>query len=456
MGTAKKTIVGKIHPDVLAYTVGKDTVLDLNLVEWDCIGSAAHATMLSRMPVSPRLFAPADVDVLKAELLKILHEGRQGAFEIRESDQDVHLAVERRLTEQLGDLGRRIHTGRSRNDQVAVDLRLYTRDQLLGLTDEVTELARALLRFARRHVRVPMVGRTHLQPAMPSSVGLWASAYAEALLDDLLVVEGAYAYTNRCPLGFAASYGVPLPLDRALTARLLGFPGPIHNVLHASQSRGKCESIVLDALGQVMLTLSRFAEDLILFSMPEFGYFSLPPEYCTGSSIMPQKYNPDVMELVRAKTAKVLGHATGVATLLKALPGGYNRDLQEVKELLMDGMLTTRQTLRILGLMVPGICVHPERLRGAFTPGVFATDRALEMVAEGTPWRDAYHAVRGNLAALDDADPDVAIALKTHEGATAGLDFELLNGRVKEAMKQTHRRRTAVTRALRTLMGEEI
>ena len=261
--------------------------------------------------------------------------------------------------------------------------------------------------------------------------------------------------TDRCPLGFAAGYGVPLPIDRALTSRLLGFDGPIHNVIHASQSRGKCESIVLDAMGQVMLTLSRLAEDLILFSMPEFSYFSLPPEYCTGSSIMPQKYNPDVMELVRAKAAKVLGHGCGIATLLKAMPGGYNRDLQEVKELVMDGMTTTRQTLRILGLMVPGIAVNGDRLRQAFTPGVFATDRALDMVADGMPWRDAYHAVRDNLEALVDVDPDAAIALKTHEGATAGLDFGLLKGRVKQVKQQARTRRNRIQRAFVRLMGPE-
>ena len=246
----RKTLVGAIHPDVLAFTVGQDPRLDLDLVEWDCLGSAAHVTMLSRMRITPVLFLPEECEAVIRELVAIMRLGRDGAFAITAEDQDVHLAVERHLTERLGDLGRRIHTGRSRNDQVAVDLRLHARDNLLGVFEESTALADALLALARRHLRVPMVGRTHLQPAMPSSVGLWASGYAEGLLDDLLVVESAYAYADRCPLGSAAGYGVPLPLDRKLTARLLAFSAPHHNVFHASNTRGKCEAVILGALLQ--------------------------------------------------------------------------------------------------------------------------------------------------------------------------------------------------------------
>ena len=312
----QQTLIGKIHPDVLAFTVGQDPVLDLELAEWDCLGTAAHVATLTRLRMLPAVLSAADARRVIRELAAILIEARAGRFTITAADQDVHLAIERLLTAKLGELGRRVHTGRSRNDQVAVDIRLHAREHLAGLTLEVAALAEGLLRLARRHVRVPMVGRTHLQPAMPSSVGLWASGYAEALLDDLLTVEAAYAYADRCPLGSAAGYGVPLPLDRALTARLLGFAGHHQNVFYASNARGKCEAIILGALGQVMLTLSRFAEDLILFSMPEFGYFALPPEFCTGSSIMPQKYNPDVLELIRAKTACVLGQGSAACGIV--------------------------------------------------------------------------------------------------------------------------------------------
>jgi argininosuccinate lyase len=451
--SGRKTIVGKIHPDVLSFTVGKDPVLDLELAVWDCVGTAAHVTMLSRMRVKPAILGTAERNRVVSALVDIIRESQAGAFTITEADQDVHLAVERRLTERLGELGRKVHTGRSRNDQVAVDIRLHARDQLLGLVDEVAELAAGLVAFGKRHERVPMVGRTHLQPAMPSSVGLWATAYAETLLDDLLLVEAAYTTNDRCPLGSAAGYGVPIPVDRELTARLLGFSGPHHNVFHASNVRGKNEAVILAACGQVMLTLSRLAEDLILFSMPEFGYFALPPELCTGSSIMPQKYNPDVLELIRAKAAVVLGYGSAANALLKALPGGYNRDLQETKELYMEGVRVTRASLRILALMAESLGVRPERLRAGFAPGVFATDRALELVAGGMPFRDAYQHVRSHLDELASADPDAALAAKTHLGGTAGLDFAGYRERIADARRWARARRSQSNAAFRRLLG---
>ncbi|MCL1888496.1 MAG: argininosuccinate lyase, partial [Kiritimatiellaeota bacterium] len=423
---SEKTIVGKIHPDVLRFTAGEDTALDLRLVEWDCVGTLAHVKMLAAMDRSPPVMDAAGVEAVRKALLGVIAEGRAGTFTITEADQDVHLAVERRLTESLGELGRRVHTGRSRNDQVAVDLRLHARGELLGLSLDLCACARDLLAFARQHQNVPMVGRTHLQPAMPSTVGLWASAHAEGLLDDLFGVEAAWRHNDRCPLGSAAGYGVPLPIDRQMTSDLLGFSAPHHNVLHASMARGKNEAVILAACGQVMLTLSRLAEDLILFSMPEFGYFALPPELCTGSSIMPQKYNPDALELIRAKAGRVLGLASGVNTMLKAMPGGYNRDLQETKGPYFEGMDVTRAGLRIMRLMAQRLDINAERLRAGFAPGVFATDAALEKVAAGMAFRDAYQHVRGHLDELKDEDPGAAVAKKTHLGGTAGLDLAAL------------------------------
>ena len=452
-GSGKKTIVGKIHPDVLSFTVGKDPVLDMDLALWDCCGTAAHVTMLSEMKVKPAVFTAEERIKVLEGLRKVVADIRAGKFSITEADQDVHLAVERRLTAMLGDLGRKVHTGRSRNDQVAVDIRLHMRDQLLDLIEEVATLASALVKLGKKHVKVPMVGRTHLQPAMPSSVGLWATAWAETLLDDLFMVEAAYRLNDRCPLGSAASYGVPLPLDRQLTARLLGFEQPHHNVLHAANARGKDEAVVLSACAQLMLTLSRLSEDLILFSMPEFGYFALPPELCTGSSIMPQKYNPDVLELIRAKAALVSGHSTTVNTILKAMPGGYNRDVQDTKELYMEGMRITRGSMRIMTLMAESLEVRPQKLRDAFGSGVFATDKALEMVAGGMPFRDAYQYVRSHLDELERADPDAALAAKTHFGAPAGLDFAAYRVRIREILKDARARRRASERTLGKLLG---
>ncbi len=418
-----QTMIGTIRTDVLAYTAGKDVELDACLVDADCIGSAAHVTMLVGLPLRPRIFsARAGVRII-TELVRIMNRARRGAFTIKLQDQDVHLAVEHELTRRLGELGRKIHTGRSRNDQVAVDLRLFAKEQLLATIEEALALGAELLIQARRNRGVPMVGRTHLQPAMPSSIGLWASAYTEDLLDDVRLLKGAYDLNDQCPLGSAAGYGVPLPLDRQQVSDLLGFRRPIHNVLHAGNSRGKLESIILSALSQIMITLSRLAEDLLIFTMPEFGYFSLPPDMCTGSSIMPQKNNPDVLELVRARAARVMACAQAVMDIIKGLPSGYNRDLQEAKEPFMLGLMMTRASLRIMASLVAGLKVNREALRRGFTPAVFATDHALSLVARGMPFRDAYHYVKKHLEEFEGLDPAKAIALKTHVGATAGLDF---------------------------------
>ena len=451
-GAARKTVVGAIDPDVLSFTVGKDPVLDLDLAEWDCLGSAAHATMLCRMRYEPRIFSVEERNAVVAELAKIAEDARAGRFVITEADQDCHLAIERTLTERLGDLGRRVHTGRSRNDQVATALRLYGRNQLLGVYEETLALADALFRFARRHESVPMVGRTHLQPAMPSTVGLWASCFGESLLDDLFAVDAAYTVTNRNPLGAAAGYGVPLPIDRALTTRLLAFDAPVHNTIYATGfGRGKCEALALSALAGIMATLSRLAQDLILFSMPEFGYFSIPREFCTGSSIMPQKYNPDVCELLRAKAARVMALANAAQEILRAMPGGYNRDLQETKEPYMEGFRTTRAALRIMARLVGGLRVDEARLRAGFSPAVFATDRALQLVAAGTPWRDAYHQVRDHLEDLSMMDPDAAVAAKRHIGATAGLDFGLYGAQVDERRHELAHERHHIAAAAQRL-----
>ena len=428
----RATTVGIVDPDILEFTAGEDPALDIELVEADCLGTAAHVTMLSRLPVTPPILNDTELRQVVVELARIVAQARAGAFRITMEDQDVHLAVERVLTEKLGDLGRKVHTGRSRNDQVAVDLRLAGKDRLLDILAAVRELIAALLQQSEKHAKVPMVGRTHMQPAMPSSVGLWAGAHAESLLDDAALLIAAYELNDQCPLGSAASYGVPLPLDRQGVSDLLGFRRPIHNVLYANNARGKNELGILNALGQVMLSLSRLAQDLILFGMPEFGYFSLPDEFCTGSSIMPQKKNPDVLELVRARAAGVQAAAGFVAEIVRAAPSGYNRDLQEAKGPFLKGLKTTLACVRIMKRVVEGLRVNEAALRKAFTPDVFATDQALELVAGGMPFRRAYDHVKSHLPELESADPDRALARKTHLGAPAGLDFAALFGRVDE------------------------
>ncbi len=451
----QKTTVGTIDNEVLAFTAGRDVELDHALITVDCIGTAAHVTMLSKMPVEPKLITAEECRQVIDGLVEIIGLAQKGKFKIELADQDVHLAVERTLTGKLGDLGKKIHTCRSRNDQVAVDLRLYAKEQLLATLEEAAALAAALIEFGRQHEGVPMVGRTHMQPGMPSSVGLWATAHAESLLDDCVILFDAYDLNDQCPLGSAASYGVPLPIDRYLTSDLLGFSRPTHNVLYANNGRGKMESVVLGAMCQVMLTLSRLAQDFMLFTMPEFDYFKLPAEFCTGSSIMPQKQNPDVCELVRAKASRVKAAELGVYDLIKGSPTGYNRDLQEAKELFMEGVSTTRSCLRIMAPMVQSTTVNEQKLIDGFSPDVFATDRALELVGEGMPFRDAYHYVKENLQELESIDPREAIRLKTHLGAPLGLDWDYFTGRTDAVVEAVGDEKAGFNEAVAKLLEVE-
>ena len=375
------------------FTVGRDYILDSRLIAADVMGSLAHAVMLE----SAGLLSAGQLGALREGLLRILDEHEAGDFVIARSDEDGHTAIENRLAELAGDAGKRIHLGRSRNDQVLTAMRIWMRDMIFRLVEAGGRTVSALLDFAERHREVPMPGRTHMQPAMPSTAGLWAGGFAEALLDDLRGMEGLYGYFDQCPLGSGAGYGVPLALDRELTASLLGFSRVQVNVTYGGLSRGKFESRFLEALDQVGVTLSKLAADMILFSMPEFGWFSLPERLCTGSSIMPQKRNPDALELMRAKAASVGSWAAGVKAVIRSLPSGYNRDYQETKEPTMRGADTVLGMLEVASLSIGELGVDAERLRGAFDAGIFATDAAVELAAGGMSFRDAYREVAGRL-----------------------------------------------------------
>ncbi len=420
-----------------AFTVGEDPTLDGRLVNADCVASMAHAAMLARIGI----LSPADRDSLQAELVRIIEKNAKGAFAIARSDEDVHTAIENHLVAAIGDAGKRIHTGRSRNDQVLAALRLWSRGFLFAFHGAGIALAARLLDFAEKHARTPMPGRTHMQVAMPSSVGLWAAAWAEELLDDLSLSHNAFILLDCCPLGSAASYGVPLPLDREMVAELLGFSRVQNNVLYANNSRGKLESIAAEAVEQAGLTLSRMAQDLILFSLPEFGYFTLPPELCSGSSIMPQKKNPDGLELVRGRSASISAQVLSMKTVLRALPSGYNRDLQETKGPYFRACEDGLGCVRIMDLTFEKLVVNEPALRAAFTPEIFATDRALELVSGGTPFRDAYREVGRSLESLAGRDPVEAIGRRKSTGAPGNLRLDIP--------------RAVVTREAEWLRGEE-
>ncbi len=404
-----------------AFTVGDDPLLDARLVNADCVASMAHAAMLASIGI----LSQEDRQALQRELAGIIALNDRGGFAISRADEDVHTAIENRLVAALGDAGKRIHTGRSRNDQVLAALRLWSRGFLFAFQKAALGLASRLLGFAERHARVPMPGRTHTQIAMPSSVGLWAAAYAEEVLDDAVLVRNAFGLLDCCPLGSAASYGVPLPSDREMMAELLGFARVQNNVLYANNSRGKLESIALEAVEQTVLTLSRLAQDLILFSLPELGYFTLPPELCSGSSIMPQKKNPDGLELVRARSASVSAEAAAMKAIIRALPSGYNRDFQETKGPYFRGCEAGLGCVRIMDLTIEKLTVNNDALRAGFTPEIYATDRALEMVAEGIPFRDAYREVGRSLDSLSRRDPVESISRKTSTGTTGNLRLDV-------------------------------
>ncbi len=440
-----------VDRELEAFTTGDDYLLDRELVEADCLASTAHARMLAKIGV----LTAAEAGQLAAELAAIAADRREGKFTVEAADEDCHTAIENRLVARLGDLGKRIHTCRSRNDQVIAALRVYAREKLLGLFDDTLSLCATLRSFAAKHQGVPMIGRTHTQVAMPSSVGLWAGAWLESLLDDLRLLGAAYELNDQCPLGSAASYGVPMPIDRQLTSDLLGFAKLQNNVLYANNSRGKIESVILGACVQIAIDLSRAAQDLINFSLPEFGYFTIPKELCTGSSIMPQKRNPCGLELVRAKTSTLLACYNQILNILKGLPSGYNRDFQETKRPFIEGLRLTAACVRVMDITFARLEVNEERCVAAFkaAPEVFATDEALRLAALGVPFRDAYRRVAAMLDQLAASDPRASIARRTHAGGPATLRLDLADAGIGHLKEFVAQRRDRLRRALDALVG---
>ena len=447
------------------FTVGDDYHLDRALVAADCVASLAHATMLAAIGV----VTPAQLEELRAALLQALELAQRRAFSIERADEDGHTALERFLTQRTV-AGTRVHTGRSRNDQVMAALRLYGREALTEVQHSVLNLADALFDFAARYERSPMPGRTHTQVAMPSTLGVWAAAFAEELLDDLALVATCYRLTNRSPLGSAAGYGAPLPLDREQVAGLLGFEGPVHNVLTAANSRGKLEAATLDALDQVAITVSRLAQDLILFSLPELGYVTLPVELCTGSSIMPHKRNPDGLELVRARAASVSALSGAVKGIVRNLPSGYHRDLQETKRPYLTALDTVIGQVLVMTLTVERLQVSEAALARSLTPELYVTDAAFALVQQGVAFRDAYrqaadyrqaaqgNAVSGGNDAGGEAPPaaGAALAARTATGTAGNLG---LAGRRRLVVAERQRVTDDAARAagaLTALMGRPV
>lgn len=431
------------------FTVGRDYLLDMALVPSDCVSSIAHAKMLASIDI----LSGEEADSLTRELGNIIIDHKKGEFSIQLSDEDCHTAIEGRLSEKIGDAGKKIHTGRSRNDQVLTASRVFSRGAIIRCMQAGFALVEALLQLAEEHKDTPMPGRTHMQIAMPSSIGLWAGAFAEEILGDLGLLWSAYGYNDMCPLGSAASYGVPIPLDREMTADSLGFSRVQNNVLYVNNTRGKIESVILESMDQGVLTLSKMAQDLIIFSMPEFDYFNLPAELCSGSSIMPQKKNPDGLELIRSKSGTLSAYVTQIKNIIRSLPSGYNRDFQDTKEPFLRGVELAVQCFDIMTLTISKLKINKEKLIKGFTPDIYATDAAIELVLDGVSFRDAYKEVGLNIDKLENRDAVETIRNRTYTGTTGNLKLDAAKKGLDELTAQVETAESAVNKKIEELVG---
>ena len=407
--------------------MGHDRELDLYLAPYDVLGSMAHVTMLHSID----LIADDELPQLLAELKNIYHLAQEGKFVIEDGIEDVHSQVELMLTRKLGDMGKKIHSGRSRNDQVLVDLKLFTRQKLREVATAVKRLFAELQKQSERYKDVLMPGYTHLQVAMPSSFGLWFGAYAESLTDDMLFLEAAYRLTNRNPLGSAAGYGSSFPLNRQMTTDLLGFDSMDYNVVYAQMGRGKMERNVAFALASVAGTVAKLAFDACMFNSQNFGFIKLPDECTTGSSIMPHKKNPDVFELIRARMNRLQALPQEMILIMNNLPCGYFRDLQELKEAFLPAFDRLIDCLHMTTYIIERIKVNEHILDDKRYDAMFSVEEVNRLAAEGMPFRDAYKKVGLDIEA-GKFSPNKDIH-HTHAGSIGNL----CNDKVKELMEKT-------------------
>ena len=435
------------NSEIERFTVGRDREMDLYLAQDDVLGSMAHITMLESIGL-------LEVDELKqllAELRRIYADIQKGHFCIEDGIEDVHSQVELMLTRALGDMGKKIHSGRSRNDQVLVDLRLFTRRQLKAVVDDVVALFRELQKQSENYKHVLMPGYTHLQVAMPSSFGLWFGAYAESLVDDMMMLQAAYRQTNRNPLGSAAGYGNSFPLNRSLTTSLLGFDSMDYNVVYAQMGRGKTERNVAYALASVAGTIAKLAFDACMFNSQNFAFVKLPNECTTGSSIMPHKKNPDVFELTRAKCNKLQAMPQQIMLIMNNLPSGYFRDLQIIKEIFLPAFEELRDCLQMTTYIISKIQVNEHILDDARYDLMFSVEEVNRRAASGTPFRDAYKQVGLEIEAGQFVP--VKEVQHTHEGSIGNLCNDRIAALMEEVLKDFHFER--MTQAEQKLISGE-
>ena len=405
----------KVNDRIEAYTVGRDREMDLFLAPYDVLGSMAHITMLE----SVGLLEKQELELLLTELKSIYKIAVSGRFEIEEGVEDVHSQVELMLTRKLGDVGKKIHSGRSRNDQVLVDLKLFARQEIYDTVTSLNHLFDVLIAQSNRYKDVLLPGYTHLQVAMPSSFGLWFGAYAESLADDLQMLLSAWNITNRNPLGSAAGYGSSFPLNRQMTTDLLGFSSMNYNVVYAQMGRGKMERTVANAMAGVAATISKLAFDACMYTSQNFGFIKLADEFTTGSSIMPHKKNPDVFELTRAKCNKLQALPQQISMITNNLPSGYFRDLQIIKEVFVPAFGELRDCIEMTAMMMDRVEVNRNILDDKRYDYLFSVEEVNRLVLEGVPFRDAYKKVGLDIEAGQFV-PDKNVQ-HTHEGSIGNL-----------------------------------
>jgi argininosuccinate lyase len=423
----KNTDAKNIHGNIIEkFTVGNDRKYDLLLAEHDVIGSIAHSQMLESID----LLSKEELTHIHRELNQLLKEIRSGNFSIDENIEDIHSQIELILIQRIGEAGKKIHSGRSRNDQVLLAIKLFLRAELKVISKELNILFNQLLLLSETHKDKLLPGYTHLQVAMPSSFGLWFGAYAESLVDDMELMQAAYNICNKNPLGSGAGYGSSFPLDRELTTQLLDFKSMNYNVVYAQMTRGKSEKIVSMALSSVAATLSRMAYDICLYTNQNFNFISFPDELTTGSSIMPHKKNPDVFELIRAKCNRIQALPNELTLLTNNLPSGYHRDLQLTKEILFPALAEITNCLTMTTYMLQHIVVNDDIMNNEKYKYVFSVESVNELVLKGTPFRDAYQQV-GKQIAENTFTPDSTLNHQ-HEGSIGNLS----NEKIQQAMQK--------------------
>ena len=419
-----------INELVEKFTIGQDNVLDLQLAKYDVIGTLAHIKMLQKIG----LLTAEELEVLTLELENILSNIENGDFTIGENVEDIHSQVEFLLIEKLGDVGKKVHAGRSRNDQVLVDLKLFFRAELKEIVDLISALFEALQAQSESHKEILIPGYTHTQIAMVSSFGLWFGAFAESLIDDLQQLLATYKTVNQNPLGSGAGYGSSFPLDRTHTTETLAFEDLSYNVVYAQMGRGKTELSLAFSLAMLGNTLNKLASDICLYNSQNFGFLTLPKEYTTGSSIMPHKKNPDVFELIRSKTNQLLSLPTNIAMMTSNLTSGYHRDFQLLKEVIFPAIQTAKQCLELTAFVIPKIKLTKSLLEDEMYKYLYSVEEVNRKVLAGTPFRTAYQEV-GQAIENDDFNPDTSIQ-HTHEGSIGNLCNAEIKRKFEQVIKQ--------------------